>query len=71
MGPDPKATAQAILGTAPGRAGDADPPSGEVEIDSEDAALDAFASDAFAAVQDNDAAAFRAAFKGAVRAAVG
>lgn len=72
MGDDPKSTAKAILGMSA-------PPSGDVEdepmpmddIDSEDAALDAAADEAFAAVQSNDAEAFRSAFKSAFRAVSG
>lgn len=70
MGPDPKSTAKAILGGAPAPVEGAEPLSGEVEIDSEDAALDAAADEAFDAITAGDVNAFRSAFKSAIRAVV-
>lgn len=73
MSPDPKSTAKAILGgMAPAAAegAPADELSGEHEIDSEDAALDAAADEAFDAITAGDVAAFRSAFKTAIRAVI-
>jgi hypothetical protein len=72
VGNDPKSTAKAILGMGPKpSAEDGEPLSGEVEIDAEDAAINAAADEAFEAVRANDAEAFRSAFKTAIRAAMG
>lgn len=69
MKSDPKSTANAILGmSAPADVAEDAPPSGEYEIDSEDAALDAAADECFAALESGDPAAFRSAFKSAIRA---